>query len=169
MDVEVRPSLIQGVGIFATREFRVGDIILRRDESREVTPDRLLRADLGEERRHCDDLANGRVVLLGYPEQHLNHSCEPNVYIRFVDGVGHITARLDIAAGEELTNDYCINCFDEGAWSCACGSSRCRKLIRNNFFEEPLDVQREYLPLLADWFIAEHPQEMQRLRVQLAR
>jgi SET domain-containing protein len=113
-NVVVRPSSIQGVGIFAAQSFSAGEIILRRDESREVTADRPLRADLGEERRRCDDLAGGRVVLLGYPERHLNHCCDPNAYVRFIDGTGHICARRDIEAGEEITNDYCINSFGEG-------------------------------------------------------
>lgn len=167
-DVIVRPSRIQGVGIFAARDFRAGEVILRRDESREVTPDRPLRPELGEERRHCDDLAGGRVVLLGRPERHLNHSCDPNACVRFIDAAGHICARRDIAPGEEITNDYCINSFGAGVWPCACGSPRCRKLIHVNFFEEPLEVQREYLPLLASWFVAEHPREVAALRKLLA-
>lgn len=166
-NVAVRPSSIQGVGIFAARPFRAGEIILRRDESRDVTADRPLRAEFGEERRHCDDLAGGRVVLLGYPERHLNHSCNPNAYVRFIDGTGHICARRDIASGEEISNNYCINSSGTGTWLCNCKSARCRTLIHVNFFEEPLDVQREYLPLLAAWFIAEHPREIETLRKRL--
>jgi SET domain-containing protein len=162
--VVVKPSPIQGLGIFATHDFRAGDLILKRDESREVTPDRPLRPELGEFRRHCDDLAGGRVVLLGYPERHLNHCCDPSVYVRFLDGQGYLCARRDIRAGEELTNDYCINGFDDEVWSCACGHARCRRLIHVNFFEEPLALQVAYLPLLADWFIAEHPREVAALR-----
>ena len=161
--VAVHPSPIQGLGLFATRDSRAGGIILRRDEFREVTPDAPLRPDLGEERRHCDDLDGGRTVLLGYPERHLNHSCDSNAYVRFIHGVGHICARRDIAQGEEITNDYCINSFGDGVWTCACHSARCRKLIHVNFFEGPLGLQIECLLLLAEWFVAEHPAEMARL------
>ncbi len=166
-DVEVRPSPIEGLGIFALRDFRAGEVILVRDESREVTEALPLRPELGEERRHCDDLAGGRVVLLGEPERHLNHCCDPSAYVRFIDGRGHIVARRDIAAGDEVTNDYCINSFGEGTWACECGSQRCRGLIRVNFFEEPLARQLAYLPLLADWFIAEHEVEVAALRQAL--
>lgn len=164
LGVSVRPSPIQGQGLFATRDFSEGDIILRRDESREITPDAPLRPGLGEERRHCDDVDGGRVVFLGYPERHLNHSCDSNAYVRFIEGVGHICARREIAEGEEITNDYCINSSGEGVWACACGSTRCRKLIHVNFFEEPLGWQLEHLPFLAAWFIAEYPTEMERLK-----
>ena len=167
-NVVVRPSPIQGVGIFAARPFRASEIILRRDESRDVTPDQPLRADLGEQRRHCDDLAGGRVVLLGYPDRHLNHSCNPTAYVRFIEGTGHICARRHIASGKEITSDYCINGFGTGTWPCNCKSARCRSLIHINFFEEPLGVQREYLSLLATWFIAEHPREIETLRNRLA-
>lgn len=162
--VEVRPSPIEGVGIFALRHFRPGEVILPRDESREVTEVHPLRPEMGEERRHCDDLAGGRVVLLGEPERYLNHCCDPSAYVRFIDGRGHIVALRDLAAGDEVTNDYCINSFGEGTWPCACRSSRCRGLIHVNFFEEPQALQLDYLPLLADWFIAEHEAEMAALR-----
>ena len=167
-DVEVRRSPIEGVGIFALRDYRAGEIILARDESREVTDAHPLRPESGEERRWCDDLAGGRVVLLGYPERHLNHSCDSSAYVRFIDGRGHIVARRDIAAGEEIGNDYCINSFGDGTWRCSCSSPRCRRSVHINFFEEPVTLQLEYLPLLADWFIAEHAGEVRRLRDRLA-
>ncbi|MGH2586290.1 MAG: SET domain-containing protein [Dehalococcoidia bacterium] len=166
--VVVKASPIQGVGIFATRDFRAGEIILVRDESREVTPEHPLRPELGEFERHCDWLAGGRVVLLGYPERHLNHCCDPSAYVRFTDGRDAICARRDIAAGEEITNDYCINGFGDGVWPCACGHARCRKLVRENFFAEPPAVRLEYLPLLADWFVAEHPREVEALHREAA-
>jgi hypothetical protein len=167
-NVIVRASQIQGVGIFALRDFAAGDLILRRDESRGVTRNKPLRPELGEERRHCDDLAGGRVVLLGYPERHLNHCCDPSAYVRFIEGIGHICARRDITAGEEITNDYCISSFGEGEWECACRSPHCRKLIQVNFFREPLAVQRRFLPLLAEWFITEHANDVLSLRERLA-
>ncbi len=83
--VSVMRSSIQGLRLFATKDFGQGERILIVDESRLVTETKpLLERD---DPRHCDYLANGRVVLLPFPERHRNHSCDPNAFDRYVDGV----------------------------------------------------------------------------------
>ena len=72
---EARPSPIEGIGLFALRDFVEGETILVRSE-REVTEAMPLGPDEGDE--HCDYLDGGRTVYLGVPERHLNHSCEAN-------------------------------------------------------------------------------------------
>jgi SET domain-containing protein len=158
VDVEARPSPIEGLGLFALRDFAAGETILVRRE-REVTAERPLRA--GEREEHCDYLEGGRVVYLGSPERHLNHSCEANAYIRERAFGGHeIAARRAISTGEEITNDYSMNSSGPGTWSCACGASTCRGAIEVDFFALPLDVQAQHLPLLMTWFKREHEAEI---------
>ena len=162
--VEVRASPIEGVGIFATRHFAAGERVRKRNIARDVTDDHPIREDLGEQRKHCDDLARGRIVLLGFPDRHLNHRCEPNAYIREIDGDTYIYARRDIRAGEEITNDYCMNSRGDESWECNCGAPECRKVIHSDFFRLALEKQVEYLPLLMDWFVQENAAEIAELR-----
>jgi len=154
-DVEVKPSPIQGLGVFATRSFRAGERIRRILVIREVTADSPLREDLGERIEHCE-YPDGKVLLLGFPDRHINHSCNPNAYEQFEGSLSCIVARRDIAAGEEITVDYNINISGGTAWPCQCGAARCSGWVRGDFFLLPAELQREYRPLLAEWFVRAH-------------
>ena len=154
-EVEVRPSAIQGLGVFARRSFRPGDRIRRLNVIREVTARSPVREDLGERLDHCA-YPNGKVVLLGIPDRHLNHSCDPNAYELFEDDSSFIVARRDIRAGEEITLDYNINISEGTRWPCRCGSTRCRGEVSGDFFRLPEEWQREYRPFLANWFVERH-------------
>lgn len=71
-DVEVKASSIGGLGLFLARCFHVGERIREINVVREVTPYSPLRKELGERADHCD-YPNGKVVLLGVPDRHINH------------------------------------------------------------------------------------------------
>lgn len=58
----------------------------------------------------------------------INHSCEPNTFLRRTDERAEFYALRDIRAGEELTLDYGDN-HHEGRLPCRCGSARCRGRI----------------------------------------
>jgi hypothetical protein len=165
--VEVRPSQIHGLGVFATREFEAGQTVVVIDDSRVVDAEHPLRPDLGEYAHHCDYLAGGRVVLMPPPERHINSSCDPNTCVGWEGGRRRVVARRAIAMGEEITYDYIIDCHGGEVWQCGCGAARCRGTIVSSFFELPLEVQREYLPLLSPWFVDEHREAVDALRRRL--
>lgn len=154
---EVRRSTVEGFGVFATRSLSAGDVVLEIDDSRVVDASHPL--DPTDDPRHCDYLAQGKVVLMRYPERHINHSCDPNVYVRTVDGRRLVIAVRDIPAGEEIAYDYCINGSGDTVWTCCCGAARCRRTIHSDFFHLPPELLREYLPLLDTWFREEHRDE----------
>jgi SET domain-containing protein len=156
--VYVKPSPIQGLGVFARRNFSTGETILVREE-RPVTPDQPLDAAKSELEYHCDWLEGGRQVYLGFPERHFNHSCDANAYVRFEDGVASVIAVRPIHANEEITNDYTINLWEGDPWRCNCGSERCLREVPGSFFELPLGRQIELSPFLAPWYVGEHRQE----------
>lgn len=81
-DVEVKPSGIEGIGVFATRSFRADDRIRRVNVIREITPDAPIREELGERVDHCS-YPDGKVVLWGFPDRHVNHSCDPNAWVAY--------------------------------------------------------------------------------------
>lgn len=152
VDVEVRHSPIEGLGLFALRAISEGQRVRRVNVIREVTADRPLRPELGERPDHCD-YADGKVVLVGPPDRHLNHSCDPNCYLRYDGTICTIVARRYIPMGAELTCDYSLNAIHGDSWPCSCGASRCRGEVTGDFFSLPVALQREYLAYLAEWFV----------------
>ena len=156
--VYVKSSPIQGLGVFARRNFATAETILVRQE-RTVTPIRPLRPERHESEQHCDWLEDGRQVYLGFPERHINHSCAANTYVRFVDNVGTVVAIRPIKVNEEITNHYSINLWGGEAWPCNCGAENCLGIIPPSFFDLPLDRQVELSPFLAPWFVAQHRAE----------
>ena len=164
--VVVGASAIEGQGVFATRAFRKGEIVLIIYDSRIVDDASPLKR--GEDRRHCDYIAAGRVVLMQPPERYINHSCDPNTYVRTVMGERQVLVRRDIAPGEEITYDYCVNGGGDTVWQCHCGAARCRHEIHSDFFHLPIELQGEYLPELESWFQTERAAEMKRLQALLS-
>ena len=165
-DVLVSESKIHGLGVFATRDFAEGETILIIDDSRVVDDQHPLRPDAGEHNYHCDYLAGGKVVLMRSPERHINSSCDPNTFVKTINEVRSVMARRAIQAGEELTYDYIIDCHGGIVWQCSCGAVRCRGTIVSSFFELSVEQQKEYLPLLSEWFIREHRGEIEALRLK---
>jgi hypothetical protein len=55
--------------------------------------------------------------------------------------------------GEEITCDYNINITGGTSWHCNCGAKRCRGETIGDYFKLPIDIQLEYRPFLASWFI----------------
>lgn len=155
LDVEVRGSAIEGLGLFAARPYRAGDRIRLVTVLREITQERPLRPDVGERADHCD-YADGKVLLIGPPDCYLNHRCDPNAYLSYAAGSCFIVARRDIPSGDEITCDYSINLVGGDTWPCRCGAPRCRGSVKGDYFSLPAALQREYRPLLADWFVRRH-------------
>jgi hypothetical protein len=169
--VEVRASPIQGLGVFATRAFGTGEHIRRVNIVREITEAAPLRPEAGERIEHCS-YPSGKVVLWGFPDRHLNHSCDPNAYT-YEEGDGSavvfIVARRDIPVGEEITVDYNVNLSGGSSWPCHCGAARCLDETVGDYFRLPEERQTEYLPLLAEWFVERHWARIEALRRRAAR
>ena len=64
----------------------------------------------------------------GGPFQFINHSCESNVFIRIAYGRVEFYAKMNIAAGDELTTDY-GHSHHNGQLRCRCKNSSCRGFI----------------------------------------
>jgi hypothetical protein len=72
----------------------------------------------------------------------MNHSCDANLWMR--DEVT-VVARREIAAGEELTQDYALYTTNP-EWTikpCCCGSPVCRQVVTGADWERA-DVQERY-------------------------
>lgn len=162
--VKVDRSRIEGLGVFAARAFERTETVLVIDTSRVVDDARPLRPERVEREEHTTLLGDGSRVLLLPPERHLNHSCDPNAYLRTVDDELRVVARRPIDPGDEVTLDYLINTHGGSRWHCRCGAERCRGLLEASFFNLPRELQREYLPLLEEWFVERHEERVGRIR-----
>lgn len=161
-NIVLKRSKIHGDGVFANRDFKKNETILLIDDSDVVVdPSKLTEKQF---RFDCDYLANGKVVLMKEPERSINHSCNPNSYIKTIDNIRHVLAMRNIKKGEEIAFDYSINSSNEGTFVCHCGSKNCRKVYQGNFFKLPRELQIKYLPFLEDWFVEQHKEEIEKLK-----
>jgi SET domain-containing protein len=122
-DVEVRDSEIQGRGLYALRDFKVGDVVLRWDLNHTIST-RDLSNMLVEERRYTHPLDEDRAIIVQPPERFVNHSCDNNTEVRDFCDVAIKTIRV----GDEITSDYGTD--GSGVeFDCLCGSENCRGRI----------------------------------------
>jgi hypothetical protein len=130
-DVTVAPSPIAGNGLFATASIPVGTEVFR-------LAARPCSADV-------DSTALDESVRLllapGNGNRFANHSCDPNLWWTAAYA---LSARRDIAAGEELTSDYSTSTADPRfLLRCHCQSYRCRQLVTGDDWRIP-QLQRAY-------------------------
>jgi len=125
----VRPSRLVGRGLFspipiAARakigEFEGERIAIR--EARRRARGRSVIAIVELERHALDATHSTR----GF--RFINHSCDPNTFIRCTPTRAEFYARRDISAGEELTVDY-GDSHHNGTLACRCGAASCRGYI----------------------------------------
>lgn len=128
--LRVGESGIQGKGLFTDTPIR------ERRKLGEMTGERIT---ISEARRRAQ--SRGRIVIVeissrtaidgsvgGNEFQFVNHSCDPNLYVRIANGRIEFYPKKPIRAGEELTCDYGES-QHEGRLPCQCGAEKCRKRI----------------------------------------
>ena len=72
-------------------------------------------------------LGDGTTVIDGHcTAMFINHSCDPNCETDETDGRVWITAIKNIAAGSEITYDYCLYDGGDEPAHCNCGAKNCR-------------------------------------------
>ncbi|MBN2567537.1 SET domain-containing protein-lysine N-methyltransferase [Candidatus Woesearchaeota archaeon] len=124
-DVIVKASRIHGTGVFAARDFRKGETVLRWDLSRRLTKKQA--AAVPDDEKPFITFIGGKHTLLLPPERFVNHSCDNNTRAE-----GHCDVAVrDIREDEEITADYADDLEPGVEMACRCGSPRCRRVIRN--------------------------------------
>jgi len=157
-DVEVRPSSIAQLGLFARAAIAPGTIVSRLG-GRLVTGTELQQIFIEAARQpdppYVDTITVGEDLHLvlppGQPNHYGNHSCDPNLW--WTDAYT-LVARRPIAGGDEVTNDYATStAVADFAMTCCCGSSLCRAVITGEDWRRP-ELQARYgghwIPALLD-------------------
>lgn len=126
--VIVKKSNIDRKGVFAARDFKKGDIVLKWSKDSIISKDRFTRLS-EDEKNHTFLINKNRYLILKSPEKFVNHSCNANTYVKSMADI----ALRDIKKGEEITSDYSKDNYDED-WEmkCNCGEKNCKKIIRGN-------------------------------------
>lgn len=120
--VIVKKSNIHGKGVFASRNFKKGEIVLK------WKPKFLSKSDtkeLSEKDKHFLYKVGKKYLLEQPPERFVNHSCMPNTRVM---GYSDVALR-NIKKGEEITSRYGKASLPVG-FICECGSHNCKKKIK---------------------------------------
>ena len=149
---EVRPSPIQGRGLFAMRPIAKGEIVAVKGGHVLTRAEwMVLERELGPaEIQLTEDLVIAPVSAEERPGAMLytNHSCDPNIAIQ---GQIVLVAMRDITPGEELTHDWATTDDGDYEMECRCGSPRCRRWITGKDWMKP-ELQARY-PGWFCWFL----------------
>jgi len=126
MGLIIRSSAIHAAGCYTTTSIRKGARVA------EYTGPRLKKAEADQRYdetpvTYLFGLGDGSVVIDGHcMAMFINHSCDPNCETHEERGRVWIKAIRTIAAGEEITYDYCLYDGDDDEALCNCGARKCR-------------------------------------------
>ena len=131
--LSIQKSPIDGKGCFATQFFPkgrkiaeyAGELISRREVARRVRTRRKHRICAVNPYWSLDGARGGNGT------HYINHSCEPNSYMRMTGRRLLFMALRDIQPGEEITCDY-ISTHHPDTYRCRCKSSKCRGTINRH-------------------------------------
>lgn len=122
MGVEIKKSKIHGKGVFAKKNFKKGEIVLKwnpikltSEEERNLTK---------EQKEYTISNKKGHYWMQP-PEKYINHSCDPNTEMN-TDNFYDIAIR-NIKKGEEITSHYPNPPGKEEV--CNCGSKNCKRIL----------------------------------------
>ena len=126
---EVKPSTIDGRGVFACGELR------GRQKIGELTGTLITQQEARRRAMHARRIAivefDDGIALDATKDKcfrYVNHSCTPNTYMRRIGHRVELYTLRAIESGEELTCDYGES-HHEGTLPCRCGSVRCRQKL----------------------------------------
>ena len=114
-DVIVKKPKIHGKGVFAKRDFKRGEAVIKWDVSDKITKREY---DSAKDKTYLSKI--GKIYLrMKSPAKYVNHSCQANTRVKnFCD-----VAKRDIKKGEEITGNYNE---DTGAIDFKCNCKKCK-------------------------------------------
>ena len=126
MSIIVRSSSIHAAGCYAIAPIRKGARVAEYDGPR-LTKRQADKLYKDSPVTYLFGIGDGSVVIDGHSmAMFINHSCDPNCETEETRGRVWIRAIRDIAAGEEITYDYCLYDGGDDEAICNCGAKECR-------------------------------------------
>jgi SET domain-containing protein len=126
MGLIIRSSAIHAAGCYTTAPVRKGERVAEYFGPK-LTKDEADTLYDGAPITYLFGLGDGSIVIDGHcTAMFINHSCNPNCETEEVNGRVWITAIRNIAAGDEITYDYCLYDGGDEEQICNCGSAKCR-------------------------------------------
>ena len=142
---KLRESPGKGEGIFTTKSFKVGDIVMVG----------VIKEILNRNHSHASQIGENEYVLHAGLIIKVNHSCDPNCGIRVNETGAHdFVAIKNISVNEEITFDYAMRNYiiDYFPKKCTCGSTRCRGRI-TGWKDLPDEKKKEYKGFVASYLL----------------
>jgi hypothetical protein len=142
---QLRESTGKGAGVFATRSFRVGELVVAG----------VIVAELDRNDAHASQVGWHRFVRHGGLMPKVNHSCDPNCGIGLNKAGAHdLLARLPIVTGQEITFDYAMRNYtiEHFPPRCQCGTVLCRGRI-TGWKDLPSDRRHAYQRYAAPYLL----------------
>ena len=122
-DLIIKKSKVHGKGVFANRDFKKGEIVLKWDLSNKIEKDDM--AKLPANVRKNVYFFKGKCIIPSSPGKYLNHSCDANTFAKN----SYDMAKRDIEKGEEITIDMSHETIVGLNMKCECGSKNCKKIM----------------------------------------
>jgi uncharacterized protein len=126
MALIIRSSAIHAAGCYTTTPIAKGRRVA------EYTGPRLSKSEADEAYEdspitYLFGLGSGEIVIDGHcMAMFINHSCDANCETSEIRGRVYIKSIRAIAAGEEITYDYCLYDGGDDPAVCNCGAKKCR-------------------------------------------
>jgi hypothetical protein len=149
----LKPSKLDGVGVWTTQRIEAGAPVLRFDGPT-MTSARLPADDdvTGARDRYMQIGPDRYLGPSGKLDDHVNHSCAPNTAVRISPGkvalegpIVRLVALAPIEADTEVTWDYSTTMLkDPWTMRCRCRSPRCRRTVKE-WSRLPAEVQRQHV------------------------
>lgn len=136
----------KGQGIFATKEFHSGDIVMVGTIEED---------NISENHSHASQMGEFRHALHGGEITKVNHSCNPNCGISLNKvGAHDFIAMHTIEIGDEVTFDYAMRNYiiEYFPYKCCCGASDCRGSI-TGWKDLPESFKSKYKGYVAPYLI----------------
>ena len=126
MALIIRSSAIHAAGCYTTTPIRKGRRVAEYTGPR-LSKDEADKAYEASPITYLFGLGAGKIVIDGHcTAMFINHSCDANCETSEIRGRVWIKSIRPIAAGEEITYDYCLYDGGDDPAICNCGAKKCR-------------------------------------------
>lgn len=115
-DIIVKKSKIHGLGVFAAKDFKKGETVIKWDISDKITGKEY---GVAKDKKYLSKIGK-TYIRMKSPAKYVNHSCNANTFVKnFCD-----VAKRNIKKGEEIMGNYIE---DGGTAEFKCKCEKCKK------------------------------------------